>query len=69
MTQTQLSNQAKLQSYKDELGTPLADDLTEVKKQTLTNNKNRLDEVEKLLENGREKINQVQINVLLWKHY
>ncbi len=60
MTQTQLSNQAKLQSYKDELGTPLADDLTEAEKQTLTNNKNRLDEVEKLLENGREKINQVQ---------
>ena len=38
----------------------MADDLTEAEKQTLTNNKNRLDEVEKLLENGHEKINQVQ---------
>jgi structural maintenance of chromosome 3 (chondroitin sulfate proteoglycan 6) len=58
--QTQVSNQTKLQSMKDERGTPLADDLSDEEKETLARNKNRLDEVEKLLENGRAKINQVQ---------
>ena len=39
---------------------PLADDLSETEKELLSTKKRRLEEVEKLLDGGREKINQVQ---------
>ena len=60
IAQSKTSNQTKLQSMKSELGTPLADDLSETEKELLSTKKRRLEEVEKLLDGGREKINQVQ---------
>ena len=55
IAQSKMSNQTKLQSMKSELGTPLADDLTEAEKDLLSTKKRRQEEVEKLLDGGREK--------------